>query len=147
MKRSLRRPVIAPEAAPAFDLSSLIDVSFLLLIYFLATSTLQPKEVDLGMKVGGDGHYEVDLLTIDINSQGEVQIAGEVVENSASNSELRSLSERLAFYRTTTELIGQKPVVVVNAADSTRCQRFVDVLNCVAGQRIENVTLANFTPQ
>ncbi len=146
MKRSSRRSATAPEAAPAFDLSSLIDVSFLLLIYFLATSTLQPKEVDLGMKVGGDGEYEIDLLTIDINPQGEVQISGEVIEDSAPKLELLELSDRLAFYKTTTELMGQKPVVVVNAADTTRCQRFVDVLNCVAGQRIENVTLADFRP-
>lgn len=145
MKRPPRRSSIAAEAAPAFDLSSLIDVSFLLLIYFLATSTLQPKEVDLGMKVGGDGQYEIDLLTIDINPQGEVIIAGEVVEDSSPKSELLELSDRLAFYKTTSELMGQKPVVVVSAADTTRCQRFVDVLNCVAGQRIEDVTLAGFT--
>ena len=145
MSPSPRRSCIAPEAVPAFDLSSLIDVSFLLLIYFLATSTLQPKEVDLGMKNGGEGSYEIDLLTIDITPQGEVKIAGDLIEDSAPKSELLELTDRLAFYKTTTELMGQKPVVVVNAADTTRCQRFVDVLNCVAGQRIENVTLANFT--
>lgn len=32
------------------DVSSLIDVCFLLLIYFLVTSTILPPESDLGMK-------------------------------------------------------------------------------------------------
>jgi len=146
MKRPLRRSIITPEVEPAFDLSSLIDVSFLLLIYFLVTSTLQPKEVDLGMTVGGEGDYSIDLLTIEISSEGEVKIAGDVIEDSTAKSELLELSDRLAFYKTTTELIGQEPVVIVDAADTSRCQRFVDVLNCVAGQRIENVTLSNFTP-
>jgi hypothetical protein len=34
---------------PALDISSLIDVCFLLLIYFLVTSTITPRETDLGM--------------------------------------------------------------------------------------------------
>ena len=49
MSRHRRRPV--EEAEPVLDMSSLIDVSFLLLIYFLVTSTLDPKEADLGMKL------------------------------------------------------------------------------------------------
>ena len=37
------------ESDPALDISSLIDVCFLLLIYFLVTSTITPRETDLGM--------------------------------------------------------------------------------------------------
>lgn len=35
------------EDVAGLDISSLIDVSFLLLIYFLVTSTLDPREGDL----------------------------------------------------------------------------------------------------
>jgi biopolymer transport protein ExbD len=37
------------DAEPGLDISSLIDVCFLLLIYFLVTSTITPRESDLGM--------------------------------------------------------------------------------------------------
>ena len=50
MARHKRR---AKEAAsePELDISSLIDVCFLLLIYFLVTSTITPREQDLGMSL------------------------------------------------------------------------------------------------
>ena len=34
---------------PELDISSLVDVAFLLLIYFLVTSTLRPDETDLSI--------------------------------------------------------------------------------------------------
>ena len=36
---------------PGLDISSLIDVCFLLLIYFLVTTTIQPREQDLRMSL------------------------------------------------------------------------------------------------
>lgn len=148
MKRSHRSSAIQSEDRPSFDLSSLIDVSFLLLIYFLATSTLEQKEADLGMTLpttsNCPGDHDVDRIMIEITPQGTVLMSGEEVESATSQSDLPVLSERLGFYKVTAELMRQTPVVIVQASDSARCQRFIDVVNCVAGQQIKNVTLSGF---
>ncbi len=44
-----KRNVHVNDDEPALDISSLIDVCFLLLIYFIVTSTMQPREQDLPM--------------------------------------------------------------------------------------------------
>ena len=46
-----RRRKYSPERAkdPELDISSLVDVAFLLLIYFLVTSTLKKDETDLSI--------------------------------------------------------------------------------------------------
>ena len=48
-----KRQQLEPEEEPALDISSLIDVCFLLLIYFLVTSTIKPRESDLGLQLPG----------------------------------------------------------------------------------------------
>ncbi|QQL43946.1 biopolymer transporter ExbD [Sulfuriroseicoccus oceanibius] len=53
--RERKSPKLATAQEPGLDISSLIDVSFLLLIYFLVTTTLKPKEVDLGFRLPGEG--------------------------------------------------------------------------------------------
>ena len=50
-----KKSIVQDEGNPELDISSLIDVCFLLLIYFIVTSTITPREQDLGMwpKLGG----------------------------------------------------------------------------------------------
>ena len=58
---------------PALDMSSLIDVSFLLLIYFLVTSTLEPRESDLSMEMPTDSgkasSIQIDPLKIRLTAR------------------------------------------------------------------------------
>ncbi|MBG7607508.1 MAG: biopolymer transporter ExbD [Verrucomicrobia bacterium] len=47
------------DTEPQLDISSLIDVCFLLLIYFLVTCTIQPREQDLLMALPTPGSSPV----------------------------------------------------------------------------------------
>ncbi len=137
------------EDEPAFDLSSLIDVSFLLLIYFLVTSTLQPKEADLGVHLGGtipiaDREYISEPLTIDITAEGVVMVGDQASDPASSGRTLPGLQDRLRLYVATQRILNEDPVVTVNAHDEANSQRFIDVVNCVAGERIEHVVFGNF---
>lgn len=128
-------------------MSSLIDVSFLLLIFFIATSTLQPPEADLGMDIGGTGgivHHDVDFFTIEVNSDGAVVGNDETLDANLEIRDLPQLRDRLIGYKAAADLSDSKAVVIVKAADEAKGQRFVDVLNCVARVGIEDVTLAMF---
>ncbi len=49
---------------PALDISSLIDVCFLLLVYFLVTSTIQPRETDLQLQLPANRGDEIQPLIV-----------------------------------------------------------------------------------
>ncbi|MCB1243866.1 MAG: ExbD/TolR family protein [Verrucomicrobiales bacterium] len=140
----------APEVdEPELDISSMIDVSFLLLIYFLVTSTIDPKETDLGMKLPTTQSSEatqvkVDQMTIQVSAEGNVVLNDEPLETDATKRDLPLLNERLKQYVDAAKLSQSDPLVVVAADDASKGQRFIDVLNSIAKAGIKNVTITGF---
>ncbi|MCC6881655.1 MAG: biopolymer transporter ExbD [Verrucomicrobiales bacterium] len=140
----------APEVdEPELDISSMIDVSFLLLIYFLVTSTIDPKETDLGMKLPTTQSREatqvkVDQMTIQVSAEGNVVLNDEPLETDATKRDLPLLNERLKQYVDAAKLSQSDPLVVVAADDASKGQRFIDVLNSIAKAGIKNVTITGF---
>ncbi|MEZ5433387.1 MAG: biopolymer transporter ExbD [Verrucomicrobiales bacterium] len=140
----------APEVdEPELDISSMIDVSFLLLIYFLVTSTIDPKETDLGMKLPTTQTNEatqvkVDQMTIQVSAEGNVVLNDEPLETDATKRDLPLLNERLKQYVDAAKLSQSDPLVVVAADDASKGQRFIDVLNSIAKAGIKNVTITGF---
>lgn len=124
-----------PSEKPALDMSSLIDVSFLLLVFFLVTSTLDPKEGDLGLTMpSGEGPAEVgiDDLHVEINDVGHIVVDElEVLDTDSGDREVPLLVDRLRTYAESARLIGEEPFVVLSVSDSAKSQRFVDVLNAL----------------
>ena len=135
------------------DISSLIDVSFLLLIYFLVASTLDPKEGDLELTMPPPGGspiattYDFDVPLIEVDSKGRVTMEQELLETETENRELLTLTDRLSTYVEAQQLYGKgdAPVVKLEVDDSVSGQRFIDVMNCFAGVGIEDVRLVGFT--
>ena len=150
-KRRYGSPI---EEDPGLDMSSLIDVSFLLLIYFLVTSTLNPKEADLGMTlpttdISNPSDVEVDQLTIKVEDSGLITVNDAPLDSDPTVREVPLLFDNLKQYVTTAKMLGSKPVVVVDAGDQSKSQRFIDVLNTLAHKEIniKNVTLTGFKPE
>ena len=142
------------EEDPVLDMSSLIDVSFLLLIYFLVTSTLDPKEADLGMtmptsQAKSTSDVEIDQMEIEVNSSGFIVLNEEVLDTDIESREVPLLLDRLKTYKESASLTGSKPLVVIAADDAAKSQRFIDVLNALAapGVEISNVTISGFTDE
>src|SRR6056297_1157100 len=124
------------EENPALDMSSLIDVSFLLLIYFLVTSTLDPKEADLGMTMptsqSGSSNVEIDQMTVEVNNVGHIVLNEEVLDTDPDTREVPLLLDRLRTYAESARLTDSKPMVIIAADDAAKGQRFIDVLNALA---------------
>ncbi len=148
------RRQVAEEADPELDMSSLIDVSFLLLIYFLVTSTLDPKEADLGMTMptnnsSGSAEVEIDQMTVEVNSSGHIVLNDEVLDTDPATREVPMLLDRLRTYAESARLTDSKPMVIIAADDAAKGQRFIDVLNALADKDvgISNVTITGFTEE
>ncbi|MCB1276214.1 biopolymer transporter ExbD [Prosthecobacter sp.] len=127
---------------PGLDISSLIDVSFLLLIYFLVTSTLEPRESDLSMEMPTDSgkasSIQIDPLKIRLTAEGQITIADQVM---ADDGQMESELDR---YKQLTDATNKKPLVIVSSDDDAKQQRFIDLMNALAKVGITTITLSGF---
>lgn len=129
---------------PGLDLSSLIDVSFLLLIYFICTSTLQPRESDMNLLIAGTpgpGYVTADPMMVHLRADGTIVANDEVLDTNAAVRSLPLLRDRLETYQTISKLTASPPKVTYSADDGAKGQRFVDVLNVLAQVGITDISL------
>ena len=138
---------------PELDIAPLIDVSFLLLIYFIVTSTMQPKEGDLDITFPSTQTDQVDLPEIDPLSirlrEDGVILAGvggaeEELESDVNSRKCPRLLQKLREYKSVADTSGSAPFVVVRADDTAKQQRFIDIVNTLSEVEISNVTITGF---
>ncbi len=131
---------------PTLDISSLIDVCFLLLIYFLVTTTIQPREQDLKMTLPVPGHESpiaIPPMLIELRQGGDLVVnpgdAAEIYESDVENRSLPRLRSRLEM------LSGMGasnvPKVLMRVNDEVNQQRYIDVINCLASAGIRSIAL------
>lgn len=140
---------------PALDVSSLIDVCFLLLIYFLVTSTIVPRESDLGMSlpapgVRPPGEALVEPLNIQIGAGGEIRAGDrqslQEMDSDMSVRTLPLLQRYLELFVSASRAANTQPLVRIEANDDVPHQRVIDVLNALAAEEIHDVTFMDLLP-
>lgn len=134
---------------PGLDISSLIDVCFLLLIYFLVTSSILPRENDLGLGLAGKPPVgaaldQIEPLYIRIEAGGEILTGRpgmlEMMDSDPSVRDVPLLGTHLEMYAGGARAANTKPLVQIDAADGVVQQRVIDVLNALAKAGIQSVT-------
>lgn len=150
---SRRKQGFLPEEdEPELDISSLIDVCFLLLIYFMVTATIQPRESDLGLSLPtgqSSAPSDLDPMLVAIQEDGSIVLnKEEQLDAGASLSnrrELPLLKERLSIYKSGAEAANATPLVQVEVKDESSQQSVIDVINCLKGVGIESVTFTDLS--
>jgi biopolymer transport protein ExbD len=141
-----------PEPDPALDISSLIDVCFLLLIYFLVATTLSKKEVDVPLALPASAPSDADMPDIDplfikLDANGAVFTgAGSsqmMLDTDASVRQLPQLDQQLSIYVAGANSGGKKPLVQLWVDGGANQQRVMDVLNALVGAGISSVTFTD----
>lgn len=136
---------------PILDISSLIDVCFLLLIYFMVTATIQPRESDIGLQLPGPpkGSAEsVDTaMLIQVQADGSILYNEEALDLSAigPKRELPKLRQRLELYKLGVEAAGSQAIVQLAADGNAPQQTVIDVMNCLIEVNIRNVAFTDTT--
>lgn len=138
-------------ADPALDISSLIDVCFLLLIYFIVTSTITPRESDLGMSLPAANpsteQPEIEPLFIKIEPSGAIYsgvgASQQAMDSDPSVRDLPLLKSQLDIYGSAAKAANTKPLVQIWADGEATQQRVIDVLNALAGAGINTVTFTD----
>tara|TARA_R110000850_G_scaffold60079_12_gene138192 strand:- start:1615 stop:2052 length:438 start_codon:yes stop_codon:yes gene_type:complete len=136
------------EEEPVMDISPLIDVAFLLLIYFLVTTTLQKSEADLSLVLPGveqedAREIKIDQMLVKVEATGVIMVNEEVSDSDPNDRALPNLTERLSRYSASADVANTETQVIIDCDPEAVGQRFIDVLNVCAKAKIKNVSLAN----
>ena len=131
---------------PELSIAPLIDVAFLLLIFFLVTTTLVKQEADLGLSLPGitqinSEPVKIDQMLIHISSDGAILVNKEIVESDVNRNSLPNLTDRLTRYVASAQIAGSEAMVVVDCDEDAMEQRFIDVLNSCARAGIVHLTI------
>lgn len=97
----MRRPVIARPRKLGFNMTPMIDVVFLLIIFFLVSSHLakQESQMELALPVAASGDEDplsdLPRVTINVREDGSVTFAGQSLPNSELQDRLQSAKREL----------------------------------------------------
>ncbi|MFT5881720.1 MAG: biopolymer transport protein ExbD [Crocinitomicaceae bacterium] len=147
-----KKGLVPEEDEPELDISSLIDVCFLLLIYFMVTATIQPRESDLGMSLPSqapsDTPPDIAPMLIEILDNGSILVNKEEALDTVASGrerELPLLVQRLLIYKDGATAANTEPLVQVAVRAEASQQSVIDVLNCLVGLEIQKVTFTDFS--
>ncbi len=135
---------------PGLDISSLIDICFLLLIYFLVTTTIQKKEQDIQMTMPSNTPSEdqpdIDPLFIRVTQSGAIAVgsgaSSEQLDSDPGDHTLPLLKNRLLMYKSGAG--DSTPVVQLYVEGEALQQRVVDVMNALSDEAVD-ITSVTFT--
>jgi len=133
------------------QIAPLIDCVFLLLIYFMITSSLKRSEADLSLSLPGAVQQTKEIQMpdeqiIEVMAAGKGCPLGSIYLNGReykTEEDLLKLEATLRRYREASQLAKTKAMITIAAEDDAVHERVIDVLNACAGAGIKNVTFGN----
>ena len=128
---------------PKLDISSLIDVCFLLLIYFIvATSLIQERKLDMSMpgQAMGENASQIEPALIRIIKDGTIYWGK---DNSLMIDNDMTLVQQLEAKKQEASAVGTKPVVQLWVEGDVPHQRVIDVMNALTEAGITTVALTD----
>jgi len=136
---------------PELNISSLIDICFLLLIYFLVTTTITKRETDLNMQLPAAAPSQeqppIDPMFIKVDANGAIYVGAgpgqQMLDTDTGVRDLPLLSQQLEMYASAAMAADSQPLVQVFAEGEATQQRVIDVLNALSGAQITKVTFTD----
>lgn len=131
-------------AEPGFQIAPMLDVVFVIMLFFMVAAGATKMERELAMKLPGErilanGTLPDAEVTIRVEEDGVVSLNGEEFDSPASRA-LPELNATLARLAATAGPEGKNLLVTIDAASQARYERVVDVLSALARHQIANVT-------
>jgi len=128
-----------------FSLDSMLDIVFLLLIYFMVTAAFVQEEADISMSLPSRVQQSEPLdmpeeQVLDITADGMVWLNGQPFD-SAESRDLPQLTRVLSRFRQAAADAQVPAFIVVQAEDDATHQRIIDVLNACA---VAEISLVSF---
>jgi biopolymer transport protein ExbD len=134
-------PTIDMQIAP------MVDIGFLLLIFFMVTARPMKPEADVGMTLPGTVAQEesVDIpdeQRIAIQPNGQVVVNDLPVDTPGPDPQLPQLVRLLTRFKQACDANKTQALVTVAPEDTVPHQRIIDVMNACAAADVHGVTLS-----
>lgn len=121
-----------------FQIAPMVDVVFVLLLFFMACAAFKEKEAALALEIPGKGlSTPATIVFIDVDSLGQVSVNDRIFAT-AGERDLSSLSEWL---RDLSAEYGQDPVVIRPTGDA-RHERIMAVLSACRKAKVQKVSFS-----
>jgi biopolymer transport protein ExbD len=127
------------------QIAPLIDVVFLLLIYFMVTASLVKKEADISFTLPArvDQQDSIDLpieVQIEIAAEGDVRVEGMIFKS--DDRDLDTLVLRLMEFREAATSSGSELIVNILPDNESLHGRIIDVMSACAAAKVRNTSFS-----
>lgn len=135
-----------PDEKTGVPIAPMIDVVFLLLIYFMVSSTLEQQEADLSFQLPGSVEQEEPLdlpdeQIIEIRDDGQV-VVNDYPYDSPADARYRELAAMLTRFREASTANKVDAIVTISPAESVPHAQIVKVMDACSFAGIEAVNFA-----
>lgn len=133
-----------------FQIAPMIDVIFVILLYFMVMAGQVQKENAHNTKLPGtvpteDSIETPDEVSVVIEEDGQVYLNDEPMD-SANSRDLPQLAGNLNQLREASDATKSKLLVTIYANEVSQYQRVVDVFDALSRARVDNVTFQASMP-
>ena len=134
---------------PRNGVASMVDVAFLMLVFFLVATTIAPRERDLMMTTPVPSRdIEAPALPIhlEIEDDGSLWWGEESGRLSVANDD-RRLPELLCLLEPAVEAVragGEEPPIMLKVGDGANQQAFINVMDALASVQMTQIWLTDF---
>jgi|SRR6478672_5838895 biopolymer transport protein ExbD len=127
-----------PEGNLEFQIAPMVDVIFILILFFMCSAGATKVENELSLKLPGRLSQDQPLRMVD-EQIIEIEENGQIILND-QRLDTASLGATLGRYKAISEDSKSSTVITILTAKNTKYQRIIDVLNECAAAKIESVT-------
>ena len=127
-----------PEGNLDFQIAPMVDVIFILILFFMCSAGATKVENELSLKLPGRISQDQPLRMLD-EQIIEIEEDGQIVLNN-QQMDASALSATLQRYKAISDDSKSGTVITILTARNTKYQRVIDVLNECAAAKIESVT-------
>ncbi len=123
-----------------FQIAPMVDVVFVLLLFFMAMAGTQKTELELSINLPGGGTTASGPpptpIIIDINQDDSVVVNGKNFDSPST----KNLVQLQAWLSETIKMFGNKDPVIIRPSMETTQERIIDVLNAAAAAKVKNLS-------
>ena len=126
-----------------FQIAPMVDVVFVLMLFFMASAGVQVVEKELAMNLPSGTAIQSSTvpatpIIVEIAGDGQVSVNDQTF-GEKDDQNLQGLRE---FFKSVIEQFGDKDPVIVRPSPDTTQQRIMDVLNAAAAAGVKNLAFS-----